>query len=156
MARPTKLTPELQADICAHLERGLFRRAVAGLVGVEEHTLSRWYHRGAGEQRGLYRDFFLSVNEAEAKFMAGATDMLQAAASHNPKHVQWLLSRRFPDLYGRRDNVEVQAPEDKAADEKALRELLMERLGRFLPDAPEPEASASSSTNADEEDDHVG
>lgn len=152
MARPTKLTPELQSDICAHLERGLFRRAAAGLVGVEEHTLSRWYHRGAGESRGLYRAFFLAVNEAEAKFMAGATDMLQAAASHNPKHVQWLLSRRFPDLYGRRDNVEAQAPEDKAADEKALRELLMERLGRFLPDGAEAGASNSTEAHAEGDD----
>ncbi|WP_338865165.1 hypothetical protein [Myxococcus stipitatus] len=154
MARPTKLTPERQSEICAHLERGLFRRAAAGLTGIEEHTLSQWYHRGAGEERGLYRDFYLAVNAAEAKFMAGATDMLQSAASHNPKHVQWLLSRRFPDLYGRRDNVEAQAPEDKAADEQALRELLMERLGRFLPDEPEPEASAASTMSTEQEDGH--
>ncbi|WP_375757974.1 hypothetical protein [Corallococcus exercitus] len=143
MARPSKLTPELQALICGHLERGLFRRAVAGLVGINEQTLSRWFHRGAGEERGVYRDFHLAVSAAEARFMQSATDMLMAAAAHNPKHVQWLLSRRFPELYGRRDNVEEKAPEDKAADEVALRELLMERLGRFLPDAPEPTPDAS-------------
>ncbi|GHG91446.1 hypothetical protein [Comamonas sp. JC664] len=135
MARPSKLTSELQAEICGHLERGLFRRAVAGLVGINEQTLSRWFHRGANEQRGLYRDFHLAVSAAEARFMQSATDMLMAAASHNPKHVQWLLSRRFPELYGRKDNVEAHAPEDKAAEERALRELLMDRLGRLLPES---------------------
>ncbi|WP_338865542.1 hypothetical protein [Myxococcus stipitatus] len=146
MAPPSKLTPELQAEICGHLERGLFRRAVAGLVGINEQTLSRWFHRGANEKRGAYRDFHLAVSASEAKFMQSATDMLMSAASHNPKHVQWLLSRRFPELYGRRDNVEVQAPEDKAADERALRELLMDRLGRFLPD----DAGASPSDEGDD------
>lgn len=150
MAPPSKLTPELQAEICGHLERGLFRRAVAGLVGVSEQTLSRWFHRGANEQRGSYRAFHLAVSAAEARFMQSATDMLMAAASHNPKHVQWLLSRRFPELYGRKDNVEAHAPEDKAADERALRELLMDRLGRFLPDAQELEASAATDGEGDD------
>ncbi|WP_233613383.1 MULTISPECIES: hypothetical protein [Corallococcus] len=81
--------------------------------------------------------------------MQSATEMLMAAAAHNPKHVQWLLSRRFPELYGRRDNVSEVAPEDKAADERALRELLMDRLGRLLPDAPEATAGASSSGGDD-------
>ncbi|MBZ4336438.1 hypothetical protein [Corallococcus sp. AS-1-12] len=149
MARPTKLTPEIQAAICAHLERGLFRRAVAALVGVDDQTLSRWFHRGAGEERGLYRDFFLAVSAAEARFMQSSTEMLLATAANNPRHVQWLLSRRFPELYGRRDNVEEKAPEDRAADEVALRELLMERLGRFLPDAPEAMPDASSAGGDD-------
>jgi hypothetical protein len=136
MARPTKLTPELRDTVCEHLKSGLFRRAAAGLVGIDEHTLSRWYHRGASEQRGLYREFYVAVNRAEAEFMQGATETLQAASTTNPRHVQWLLSRRFPELYGRRDNVEAKSPEDQAADTAALRELLLDRLGKFLPDEP--------------------
>nr|WP_217442844.1 hypothetical protein [Myxococcus sp. CA033] len=116
------------------MRSGLFRRAASGLVGVDEQTLSRWYHRGASEPRGLYREFFVAVNRAEAEFMQGATETLQAASTTNPKHVQWLLSRRFPELYGRRDNVEAKSPEDQSADTAALRELLIDRLGKFLPD----------------------
>jgi hypothetical protein len=51
--------------------------------------------------------------------------------------VKWLLSRRFPAEYGRRDNVETVNPEDKAADQAALRELLMDRLSKFLPEEQE-------------------
>ena len=110
-------------------------------MGIDEQTLSRWFHRGASEPRGLYREFFVAVNKAEAEFMQGATETLQAASTTNPKHVQWLLSRRFPELYGRRDNVEAKSPEDQAADTAALRELLIDRLGKFLPDELPAEAA---------------
>jgi hypothetical protein len=151
VARPTKLNPEIQKQICDHLRSGLFRRAAAGLVGVDEQTLSRWYHRGASEARGLYREFHVAVNRAEAEFMQGATETLQAASTSNPKHVQWLLSRRFPELYGRRDNVEAKSPEDEAADTAALRDLLLDRLGKFLPDeppAPEPTPAPAADLGA--------
>ena len=142
MAPQTKLTSDLLAAFCAHLRNGLFRRAAAGLCRIDEHTVSRWYHRGASETRGIYRDFHVAVNRAEAEFMQGATETLQAASTNNPKHVQWLLSRRFPELYGRRDNVESRSPEDQAGDTAALRELLLDRLGKFLPDEPEPAADS--------------
>ncbi|QSQ10767.1 hypothetical protein [Myxococcus landrumensis] len=143
MAARTKLTHELIRAFCNHLRSGLFRRAAAGLVGVDEHSISRWYHRGASEPRGLYREFYVAVNRAEAEFMQGATETLQAASTTNPKHVQWLLSRRFPELYGRRDNVEAKSPEDQSADTAALRELLIDRLGKFLPDEATPADAAS-------------
>ncbi|ADO68710.1 conserved uncharacterized protein [Stigmatella aurantiaca DW4/3-1] len=158
MARPTKLNPEIQKQICDHLRSGLFRRAAAGLVGVDEQTISRWYHRGASEARGLFREFYVAVNRAEAEFMQGATETLQAASTSNPKHVQWLLSRRFPELYGRRDNVEAKSPEDQAADTAALRELLLDRLGKFLPDeppAPAAELGATSEQANDKGDTHA-
>lgn len=142
MGRPTKLTKELQARICAELEKGHFRRFAAGLVGIDEATLQRWYHRGASEPKGIYADFHDAVNLAEAKWVDTANDMLRASAAQNPKSIQFALSRRHADLYGRRDNVEHHSPEDKAAEQGALREMLLERLGKFLPDPSEPAAPA--------------
>ena len=51
--------------------------------------------------------------------------------------MQWLLSRRFPAEYGRRDNVEPTGTEDSQADAQALRELLIERLAKLAPE-PDP------------------
>lgn len=65
MARPTKLTPELQKTFCEHLKSGQFRRAAASLVGIDEQTISRWCQRGTGEERGIYRDFLRAVDDAE-------------------------------------------------------------------------------------------
>lgn len=136
--RPTKLNPELQEEICKHLRDGLFRCAAAALVGIDEQTLSRWWHRGASEAKGPFREFHLAVNKAEAEYMAAAHRTLDAASTANPKHLQFLLSRRFPHLYGRRDNVEMQNPEDKAQEQEQARAAFMERLCKFLPDAAEP------------------
>lgn len=85
MARPTKLTPELQAKICGLLSRGHFRRAVAALVGVDDQTLSRWFLRGAGEKSGIYRDFFVAVTDAKA---------VADAFSPKPRKKHGPLSRR--------------------------------------------------------------
>lgn len=140
-----KLTKELQAEVCKHLEEGLFRRAAAALVEIDEVTFSRWYHRGATEERGRFHEFFVAVNKAEATFAQTCTAQLKSGAVANPKNAQWLLSRRFPAEYGRRDNVEEHRPEDKAANQAALRDLLIERLEKLV---PEPEAAPQLSEGA--------
>lgn len=141
MGRPTKLTTELSLKICDELRKGLFRRHAASLAGIPEATLSGWYHRGAREKRGVYRAFYESVDRAEAEFAQTGNDTLKAAAAHNPKFIQWLLSRRFPEFYGRRDNVEDKSVEDRAAQAQATRTLLIERLERLF---PEPEAKTEA------------
>jgi hypothetical protein len=141
MGRPTKLTAELRTKICDELRKGLFRRHAAALAGIPEATLSGWYHRGANEKSGVYRDFFEAVDHSEATFAQTSNDMLKAAAAQNPKFLQWLMSRRFPELYGRRDNVEDKSIEDRAAQAQATRQLLVERLERLFPD---PEAKTEA------------
>lgn len=70
MARPTKLTPTLQALICARLEQGEFRRSAAALAGIDEATLQRWYHRGATEPKSVFGWFRAAVDAAEEKARA--------------------------------------------------------------------------------------
>ena len=150
--RPPKLTEELQAQICECLKAGAHRRFAAAKVGIDENTLSRWYHRGAGEDSGPHREFFLAVNAAEAEFAATGVETLKAAGAKNPGHIKWLLSRRFPAEFGRQDNVERVNPEDKAAQAQSTRQLLMERLEKLFPDAraeePKQEAAAPVAAGA--------
>lgn len=138
MARPTKLDPKAREKILESLRAGMFRRHAAALVGVTESTLSVWYNRGHREARGLYHDFAVAVDAAEAEFAQAGVEQLVGAAPHNPRIMQWLLSRRFPAEYGRRDNVEPTGTEDSQADAQALRELLIERLQKLAPE-PEPD-----------------
>jgi hypothetical protein len=132
MARPTKLTKELQARICEHLEGGAPRRFAAGAVGIDENTFSRWFHRGAAAEAGnpserIYREFYVAVNRAEAVFEKTARDLILSGSKINPNLALKWLGRRFPAEYGRQDNVEQQNPEDKAAQAASLRQLLIER-----------------------------
>lgn len=145
MGRPSKLNRQVQEQICEHLRAGAHRRFAASMVDLDESMLSRWYHRGAGEERGIYREFFLAVNKAEAEFATTGVEMLRTAAAKNPKIMQFVLSRRFPSEFGRRDNIEHEDPEDKAAQQAATQQLLMERLERLFPDPPEaPEEAAAA------------
>jgi hypothetical protein len=139
----TKLNPTIIERIKPLLgDEGLHRRAVAAIIGIDEVTFSRWYYRGARNERGdkLFHDFYLAVNAAEATFMQSAHRTLQGAAGRNPKILMWLLSRRFADLYGRKDNVDQPTPEDQAQKTESMRELLIERLEKLIPEEPEPPA----------------
>lgn len=141
MARPTKLTRDLIAKVRPLLcDEGLHRRDVAALIGVDEVTFSRWYHRGARNEKGdkLFYEFYLAVQQAEAEFKQSAHKTLQGASGRNPKILMWLLSRRFADQYGRKDNADPVTPEDQAQRAESLRELLIERLEKLVPEEPEP------------------
>lgn len=141
----SKLTPELIAKIVPMMaEDGLHRRAVSALIGIDEVTFSRWYHRGARNEKGdrLYHEFWLAVNDAEARYMQAAHKTLASAAGRNPKILMWQLSRRFPDLYGRKDNVDPVTPEDQASKIASMREQLIERLEKLFPEEPEPTPAA--------------
>lgn len=98
---------------------------------VDESTFSRWYTTGARDERGRFREFHDAVNEAEAKYQEDALAGLHASAPQNPKITMWLLSRRFPALYGRHDNVQETSAVSSAANAAALRELLLGRLERL-------------------------
>lgn len=149
MARPSKCTREITEQICAFLEKGNTRRASAALVDIDEVTFSRWYHRGAREDRGIYRDFHLAVNRAEAKHQDTAIEMIRAGCATNPKIALQVLGRRYPGEWGRRDNVEEKSVEDQAAAQQQLRELLIERFEKLLPEEDETDPPADMTPAAE-------
>lgn len=140
------------AEVCKHLEIGLPRRRVAGLAMIDESTFARWFTRGSSsDEKGLYRDFYLAVNEAEAKLQQSVIEMIRAGGAADPKLLLNFLGRRFPDEWGRRDNVEEARVEDQAAEAKALRDTLIERFDKLqADDAPDsPPAPAKSEAPPD-------
>lgn len=141
MGRPPKLNADLQEQIVLAIrEDGLFHKDAAAIVGIDEKTFSRWFTAGAHEDaKPLYRAFYLAVCKAEADFKHEAHKSLKAASASNPKFLLSFLGRRFPAQYGRKDNVEDRSAEDRAADQAALRETLLERVDRlFAPPPAEP------------------
>lgn len=133
MGRPSKLNPAVQDQICTLLQRGIPRARCAALAGIDDDTFRLWFNRGVTEGAGPYRDFYLAVMKAEAMLHQTVAEMLMSHVASDPKTLLSWMGRRFPEEFGRRDNVDVQSPEDKAANEQALRSLLIERLERFAP-----------------------
>ena len=107
MARPTKLTPELQTQIVAYITAGSYVETAAKASGIDKTTLYDWLVRGAKHEepfaafshaveralgQGELRDIAIIDNAAKS-------GVWQAAA--------WKLERRNPKMWGRREHVEL-------------------------------------------------
>lgn len=145
VGRPPKSLKALQTQFCDLLRKGLHRPHAAAQIGLTDAVVSDWYANGARDTKGIYREFHLAVNKAEADFAQSCLETMFARGAADTKVIQWMLSRRFPELFGRHDNVEVERPEDRAAQQQATRTLLIERLVRLRPEVA-PEAPQTEET----------
>jgi transposase len=144
--------PEVQKIILDALEDGNHLYVAARLAGVHADTLHDWIRRGHLRENaspGLI-EFVEKIDLAMAKWEAGAVAVIhKTALSGRPNTWQaamTMLERKFPDRWGRRETVEVDAekplvqinhlvledPEVRAASREFLRRvagspLLLER-----------------------------
>lgn len=138
MARPTSLTPAVRQRVYAALKTGKPIARACALAGIGQSTYYRWMDDGlaaaprcerwqemtAAERRDPANaelrpkpadmamwEFREAVNAA----MAEAEDALLArvsCAAEEPKHwtaAAWILERRWPERYGRRQAIEMTA-----------------------------------------------
>ncbi len=111
--RPTKLTPELQADLLRYLRAGNYVVTACKATGIDETQFYKWMEKGAKCKAGIHVDFYQSVQKALADgeaLMVGAV-RIQAvehdAAPDGRVPGNWLaamtdLERRYPERWGRR------------------------------------------------------
>jgi hypothetical protein len=150
MGRRTGLTQEIIEKIVEQIrDSGMFRKRAAEYVGIPERTFHRWMERGENDERGIYRELYDAVHQAEAVFQHTAIQGIKATAVANPAVTLKWLSRRFPSEWGRRDNVEPeQSPVDRDAEHQRLMATLFERLERLFP--AEAEEAPALPENASE------
>lgn len=100
--RPTKLTPELHADIVRTIKAGNYLETAAAMAGVERLTLREWIKKGVRAKSGAYHAFALDIEQAMAH--AEVVDVLgiRKAGEKEWTARAWLLERRFPDRWGRK------------------------------------------------------
>lgn len=131
MARPTKFSPEIAARIIDAVRAGNYLETAAACAGLSKDTLYRWLKRGARAQGGAYRQFADDV--AAALAVAEARDVAtidRAADGYDVVRIKetvedgrvaavetvrtrefawqaaaWRLERKFPDRWGRRDQM---------------------------------------------------
>lgn len=104
MARPTKLTPELQDQMCNVLRTGVFIDAACHYVGISPATYYNWTDRGrAGEEP--FAEFLEAVEKARASATVRALTLVQKAAEDSWQAAAWYLERSHPDQFGRRTNI---------------------------------------------------
>jgi hypothetical protein len=97
MGRPTKLTPELQAEYLAALKRTWYVETAAELVGLPSWTVRRWLRQGRDEPDSVYGAFRVAVKGVLAREEAHHREVV-AKAEQWQAHA-WLLERRHPDRW---------------------------------------------------------
>jgi hypothetical protein len=94
MARPTRLTAEVEKRICDALAAGNTRADAARYAGINPSTFYDWMKRGRSASRGRFSEFANKVREAEARCAVGYVATVKKAAAKDWRAAAWWLSRR--------------------------------------------------------------
>ena len=99
MGRHTKLTPELTKKMCKIIKDGNYSKVAAAACGICEKTFYSWLEKGRKAKSGKYFQFLQSITHARAEFETIAVKEIGF------KNKEWLLERRHPDRWGRKDHL---------------------------------------------------
>ena len=135
MGRPTKLTPELQADLVRALASGAFIEAAGEYVGIHPDTYYGWMRRGQDEGEGPFFEFSETIKKARSAVTLRMAGRILAAADDGTWQAgAWWLERSHPDQYGRRTNLAgpnggaIEVKTDDEDREDRLRALVQQAL----------------------------
>jgi len=140
MARPTKLTPEIQQKIGDGVSLGLTYSLAAESAGITYQTLNEWLKRGYTEKSGIHFQFSQYIKKCNADAAKVLLERLKTAAeAGNCQICMFILERRFSEDFGRHvyrkmdvvsekrnENVEITVTE---AD--ILRKQILAKFDRF-------------------------
>ena len=128
--RPTKWTPELQAEVVAALKAGNYLETACLRVGISRQTLHNWLNRGrTGE--APYDGFLDAVEKAEAWAEVHALALIETAARDGVwQAAAWKLERKHQDRWGRQ-RMDMQHSGDVSVS-LAFRDISEERAKAIL------------------------
>ena len=82
---------------------GLTYSLGAESVGITYKTFNEWMKKGQTEKSGKYYQFYQQVTKRNADAAKALLEKLnESAKAGNCQVCMWILSRRFPDEFGRR------------------------------------------------------
>jgi len=103
MARPSKLTPDIQKRIGDNIALGLTYRLAAESVGLTYKTFNEYMNRGKTDKSGKYHQFAQYINKRNADAAKVLLERInEAAKAGDTQMCTWILERRFASDFGRR------------------------------------------------------
>lgn len=103
--RPSKLTPELQAELCNMLRAGATIDAACEAAGVNRAQFYRWIAK-AEEGARPYAQFRDEAKKALAVAEVGLVAVIREASKQQWQAAAWLLERRFKSRWARNAQAE--------------------------------------------------
>jgi hypothetical protein len=100
MARPVKLTPEVQARIVEALEMGVPRTVACRFGPVSWSTFKNWMHRGTRPRAPRqFVAFVAAIKGAEQKALLHHIRNIHAAGAKHWQASAWWLERQLPEEF---------------------------------------------------------
>ena len=106
--RPTKLDDKLCEAICKSISQGNTLTYSVQQQGISYQTFLNWKERGEKAKSGKFFEFVEAIKKAEEE---GKNFLVQGIKEHGRKNWQamaWLLERKYPHEFGRRENVKME------------------------------------------------
>ena len=143
MARPSKLTPEVQENICNWLKLGYYQEDAAIMAGISASTYYEWMKKGDSERIALesgedalalpehplpapeddtqeiqvvyrFMEFSEAVKKARAEAEGAHIRNIRKAADNGVWQASaWFLERSHPKKWGKRSQLDVIAENDE-------------------------------------------
>jgi hypothetical protein len=94
--------PEIVDKLRSYISEGLTHESAARLAGIAESTLSGWLKKAtAGDPK--YLCVLEAIKNGESEFERKNVTIIQRAAAKSWTAAAWLLERRYPNRWARRD-----------------------------------------------------
>jgi abortive infection bacteriophage resistance protein len=104
MARPSKLTPDITQLIGENVALGLPYVLAASFAGITYQTFNDWMKKGKNSRSGEYSKFYEHIEKCNAYGAMKCLERLNKAAEAGDTRIcMWILERRFPEDFGRRE-----------------------------------------------------
>ena len=137
MARPTKLTHEIQQKIGDGMSLGLTYALAANSAGITYQSFNSWMSKGKTEKSGKYYRFAQHIQKCNADAAKKCLERLnKAAKAGNCTVCMWILERRFSEDFGRRQYRKMDVVSENknenvdiiAQDTDAIRNNILDKL----------------------------
>jgi len=110
MARPSKLTPEVQEKICEAIRLGAVYEHACNYAGIRYTTFRNWILRGEQSKSGKYFEFLNAIKKAEGTATSKWLGMIEESAEKgNWQAAAWKLERRYFGSYGKQTKQQIQS-----------------------------------------------
>ena len=105
--------PNVRNLLLASLRAGATLKMAALAAGIDRVTLWRWIKRGKKAKSGKYRAFLRELIQASAMGGVRNVTCISRAAARDWRAAAWMLERRYPRDYGKREKVELTGKDGK-------------------------------------------
>lgn len=105
-----KLSPEVIKNAGTLAANGMTDRGIYNYLGISHETFYRWLKLGEEKKTGPAHEFSETIKKGRAHLEGDCLkDIIQAGKSGEWQARAWILERRWPEDYGKRDKLDVTA-----------------------------------------------